>query len=443
MKNLKIETCQKENLYWKESIEKNFEKDTWGWEENIINIYPEITFQKIIGFGGAFTESAGYSLSLLPKEKREDAIFSYFSSKTLNYTLCRTTINSCDFSLNNYAYLNTTELKNFSIERDKKFLIPMIQNALQYNPSLTLLASPWSPPYFMKTNQNMNEGGKLLAEFKQLWANYLIRYVKEYKKNGISIDYMTIQNEPKAIQKWDSCIYTSKEEGELLRNYLYPTFLENRISMKFLIWDHNKERLVTRANEILEDGNTRESVSGIAFHWYSGDHFENIRILREKYPEMILLATEGCTGYSHFRNEDEIFNAEIYAHDYLENLNAGANGQIDWNLFLNHEGGPNHKQNYCNSPIMLDKSNKDIIKNLSYYYIGHFSRYLKPGAVRIGYSKYSDKIEVTAFQNPDESIIIIVLNRTDSEQEYVIRYQDNLCVNKIRAHSIITNILRK
>lgn len=410
----------------------------FGLEEKIINIYPNIEYQEIIGFGGAFTESSAFAISRLSDEKYVDAINEYFSDEGLCYNLCRTHINSCDFSLNNYAYLNNSNLNNFSIERDEKYLIPMIKSALKINPNIKLLASPWSPPSFTKDNNNMNNGGKLLPEYRQFWANYLVRYVDEYEKHGITIHYMTIQNEPKAIQTWDSCIYTSKEEGDLIRNYLYPTFINNKKKVKFLIWDHNKERLFTRTTDVIEDANTDKAISGMAFHWYSGDHFENIELVRKIYPDKILFATEGCTGYSNFNSNDEIKNAEIYAHDILGNLNAGANGQIDWNMFLDYRGGPNHKQNYCNSPIMINKNNTNYIKNLTYYYIGHFSKYIKPGARRIAYSKYTDKIEVTCFKNNDNSIIVVLLNRTDYTQLYNIYINNMIYNDEINPHSIIT-----
>lgn len=443
MKISTIETCKEDKIFWKKQIDAEFEKDSFGWEEKMINIYPKVRYQKILGFGGALTESAGYAISKLPIQKRKDALFSYFSSGTLNYTLCRLAIASSDFSLNNYSYLEEPDMKGFSIERDKKYIIPIIQESLKINPNIRFLASPWSPPSFMKSNQNRNQGGFLLPEYKQLWADYLVRYVQEYQNLGIPISYMTVQNEPKAIQFWDSCIYTPSQEAELVRNYLFPTFQKNNIPMQFLIWDHNKERLFTRTLEVIEDTKTRECISGVAYHWYSGNHFENIELVHEHFPEMLLLATEGCTGYSHFKDNDEIPNAEIYAQDYIGNLNSGSNGQIDWNLFLDYNGGPNHKKNYCNSPIMVSKDEKDIIKNLSYYYIGHFSRYIKPGAIRVAYSKYTDKIKITTFQNPDKSIIMVVLNKTDEKQEYVVRMEEQLYFTSIKPHSIVTHIIRK
>lgn len=438
MKIQKTETCFKKQFFWKKYETQDFISLDIQLENKLIILYPDIKYQTILGFGGAFTEASGYAISRLPKKQYDNAIKEYFSPEGLNYSFCRTPINSCDFSLDSYAYLQKPDLSTFSIERDKKYLIPMILAAQNRQSKLQLLASPWSPPFFMKTNQKMIEGGKLLDEFKQLWANYLVRYVREYESLGISIQYMTIQNEPKAVQTWESCLYNPQEEADLVRNYLYPTFQNAHKQVQFLIWDHNKERVFYRSKSILDDFETRKIVSGIAFHWYSGDHFENLKLVKQNYPEKLLIATEGCTGYSQFRTEDEIMNAEIYAHDYLGNLNSGVNGQIDWNLFLDNQGGPNHKQNYCNSPIMMNKDNSNYIKNLSYYYIGHFSKFIKPGAKCIAHSKYTNKIEVTSFQNPDNCIIIVVLNRTDEMQDYYIAIEEQICHDEIKPHSIIT-----
>lgn len=438
MKIQKTETSFKNQFFWKQYDTQELISLDIQLENKLIVVYPDMKNQTILGFGGAFTEASGYAISKLPKKQYDNAIKEYFSPEGLNYSFCRTPINSCDFSLDSYAYLQKPDLSTFSIERDKKYLIPMIQAAQNRQPKLQLLASPWSPPFFMKTNQKMIEGGKLLDEFKQLWANYLVRYVREYESLGISIQYMTVQNEPKAVQTWESCLYSPQEEADLVRNYLYPTFQNAHKQVQFLIWDHNKERVFYRSKSILDDSETRKIVSGIAFHWYSGDHFENLKLVNQNYPEKLLVATEGCTGYSQFRTEDEIMNAEIYAHDYLGNLNSRVNGQIDWNLFLDYQGGPNHKQNYCNSPIMINKDNSNYIKNLSYYYIGHFSKFIKPGAKCIAHSKYTDKIEVTSFQNPDNCIIIVVLNRTNQMQDYYIAIEEQICHDEIKPHSIIT-----
>ena len=258
------------------------------------------------------------------------------------------------------------------------------------------------------------EAIKLLDKYKSLWAEYLVKYLKAYQDEGINIDYMTIQNEPKAAQFWESCQYTSKEEQELIKNHIFPAFKKNDINTKLLIWDHNKERVVYRAKEIFDDPEVKDMVAGIGYHYYSGDYFENIKTFKELYPDKLAIHTEGCTGYELLwfrKRKRRVPNAEIYAHDIIGDLNNGANGYIDWNMMLDYHGGPTHIHNRCNSPIMLTKKGNDYTKNLPYYYIGHFSRFIKPGAKRIAFSKFDDSLEVTSFKNPDESIAVVILNR--------------------------------
>ena len=264
-----------------------------------------------------------------------------------------------------------------------------------------------------------------------------MKYIEEYKKEGFNINYVTVQNEPNAIQTWESCLYSPEEEADFAINYLYPTFQNNSINTKILIWDHNKERVFSRALDEFSKKDANERIAGIAFHYYSGDHFENIRLVREKFPNKLLIHTEGCTGLSS-KKDEEFRNGEIYAHDIIGDLNAGMNGYIDWNIILDSKGGPNHKKNYCNSPILLDKDETNYIKTSAYYYIAHFSKFINPGAKRIAFSKYSDNFEVTSFKNLDGSIVIVILNKKWFKIEYNICINDKLIKDTIPANSIIT-----
>ena len=417
MKITQCETNKNKNLYFNTStIEPK--KYSSKIQNQVINIYPNVTYQNFIGFGGAITEASGYCYSLLPDNKKQEFLKSYFTD--LNYHLCRLTIGSSDFSLNSYSYANKHDLSDFSIEKDLKYVIPLIKDALKINPNLYFLASPWSPPKFMKNTKILSLGGKLLDKYKQTYAEYLVKYINAYKELGINIDYITVQNEPNAIQLWESCLYSAEDEIDFITNYLYPTFKKNEINTKIIIYDHNKEKLFTRALEEFSNPSMKDAASGIAFHWYSGNHFENISLCRETFPDKLLFHTEGCFGFTpenHYANE--------YAHDIVEDLNSGINGYTDWNIILDNKGGPNHTKNFCNSPIMLNKENNDFVKNLSYYYIGHFSKFIKPGAVRLGFSRYLGDIKMTAFKNTDNSIAIVMLNR----EHYNIDF--NLCMENI------------
>lgn len=440
----KYETNLSNSRYLEETGSAEITDDLGNTESELIILYPEIKYQKIIGFGGAFTESSGYCFSKLSNEIKKQFLTDYFSHDGINYSLCRTHIGSCDFCLDTYSYSNNETLSDFSIERDKKYLIPLIKRAMELKPDIKLVATPWSPPAFMKDNNRLKQGGKLQEKYKNVWAKYLVKYFQEYHKQGINIDYMTVQNEPNASQPWESCQYTSKEELDLIKNYLYPTFKSNNIPIKLLIWDHNKERLIYRSMDILGDSRVRDMVAGVGYHYYSGDHFENIKTFSELYDDKLVIHTEGCTGYekSWFRKKKRrIPNAEIYAHDIMGDLNSGANGYIDWNILLDYYGGPTHVNNSCNAPIMLNKKSNNYTKTLSYYYIGHFSKFIKPGAKRIAFSKYTDELEVTSFCNTDNSIVTVVLNRSEHRKEF------RLCINKkvhtdtIDRHSIKTYII--
>lgn len=422
MKIEKIETNYKRNLYFKtnEITPKKY-KETM--ENQIINIYPDIISQEFIGFGGAITQASGIAYQELPKEKQISFINEYF--KNCNYNLCRLPIGSCDFSKESYSYTNREDLSDFSIDKDKEYIIPLLKDILKINPNLQLLASPWSPPAFMKTNKMLTLGGKLEKKYYQTYALYLAKYIEAYKNIGINIDFITIQNEPNARQKWESCLFSTNEEIDFLKNYLYPKFKEHHLQTKILIYDHNKEKLYTRAEAIFE---SCPEADGIAYHWYTGDHFDNIALCREVFPNKLLIHTEGCVGYSNFNADEEVKNAEIYAHDIMGDLNNGSNGYIDWNILLDNNGGPNHKQNYCNSPIMLNKDKTNYYKNLCYYYIGQFGKVIMPNSIRIASSKYTEDIEVTAFENKDKSIGIVLLNRHDKNYEY------NLCIGNIYVH---------
>ncbi len=417
-----------------------------GGEMKLVKVLPDTTFQTYFGMGGAFTEAAGYTWSRMSSENRKKLTDLYFGKDGAGYSFCRTHIQSCDFALGNYSYIEDstdTELRTFQIDRDKKYLIPLIQSAIEcakgHGTNLDLLASPWSPPAFMKTNEEMNHGGKLKEKYQSMWASMIVKYIEKYKEEGIDITRLTVQNEPKATQTWDSCLYTGSEERDFACNYLKPALNEAGLDgVRINVWDHNKELLLERARECLDGDKAKKDISGVAFHWYSGDHFEQIAQTAREFPGKELIFTEGCVEYSRYRDQSDLSKAERYAHDILGNFNAGANAFIDWNLFLDKEGGPNHVGNYCDAPIMCDTDKGEIKINKSYYYISHFSRFVAPGARRIFVSRYTDKIECLGFANPDNSIVLVVFNRTDDDVDFTLSLRNQKSDMISGAHSIMT-----
>ncbi|MEE1049711.1 MAG: glucosylceramidase, partial [Clostridia bacterium] len=361
-------------------------------EHELINIFPDIEYQEIKGFGGAFTEAASTTIDKLSPENRERIIKLYFDKEEgIGYNYGRVHINSCDFSLGNYACVEEGDetLETFNIDRDKKSLVPMIKDAMKYS-DIHMFASPWSPPAYMKTTGEMNRGGKLKEEYFELWSEFYVKFIEAYKKEGIDIKGISVQNEPKAVQKWDSCVYTAEEERDFVKNYLGEKMA--KMGVQVLFWDHNKERVVDRARVMLDDKESAKYIHGLAFHWYSGDHFEQLDMFNRLYPDKDLIFSEGCYEYS-LGEEDTVKIGEKYAHDMIGNFNNYCNVFCDWNLVLDEKGGPNHVGNFCDAPIMADTVNDKVYIHDSYYYIGHFSKYVKKGARRIGSSKWTPDVD--------------------------------------------------
>jgi len=425
--------------------ERNVDFEDEGKKEfSQVKVYPEEEYQEMLGFGGAFTESAAYVYSKMGKESKQKLIDLYFGENGNQYNLCRTHIQSCDFSLDNYEYVSDKEDKNlnsFSISRDEKYLIPLIKSAQLKNPKLSLLASPWSPPTFMKSNHNRNLGGKLLEEYRSSWAKLIAMYLTEYRRHGIFIDRITVQNEPAVAQTWDSCVYSAEEESIFAAKFLKPELIKQGLDdVKILIWDHNKDQIVERIRESFSVEHVVDDISGISFHWYTGDHFEALRWVHETYPDKELIFTEGCVEYSRFADKGQTENAEMYAHDIIGNIHSGMNGYIDWNIYLNKEGGPNHVGNFCDAPIMCNIEEDSIDIKLSYYYIGHFSRFVNKNAKKILTSSFTSDLECCGFKNPDGSVVVVVMNNSDKDITYNLSIKSkNACVEQEK-HSIITFI---
>jgi len=420
-----------------------------GIEKEVINLYPQVKGQTFEGFGGALTDSAGYVYSQMSKEQQEKMIDIYFGEheNALKYRMGRIHIDSCDFSVEQYEAMsdkNDREMKSFSLERTQKYILPLLKDVQNYiGKPLDLMITPWSPPAFMKTNQERSRGGKLLNEYKLFWAEYICRYIKELTKVGCDIKCLSIQNEPKAVQTWDSCIYTIEEEKEFLRDFLYPTLKkENLADLDIYIWDHNKERLFERACGIIDD-ETDFMVAGLAFHWYSGDHFEAVKLVHDMFPNKKLIMSEACIEYSLADSCDSLLNAQKYAHDIIGNMNNGMTAFYDWNLLLDEKGGPNHVGNYCDAPFMFDTNKKVLEEKNTLRYLWHFSQFIEAGAKLIGFSRYTDSLDVTALENPDGNYICVILNRDTENKNVTLRVSGEEVNIDISGNSIMTgNVIK-
>ncbi|MGI4792314.1 MAG: glycoside hydrolase family 30 protein [Janthinobacterium lividum] len=413
-----------------------------------VMIDPTRRFQTIVGFGGSFTDAAAETYAKLPPAKQQEVIAAYFSPETgIGYTLGRTSINSCDFSSDTYSYddtLGDVALAHFSIAHDLKCRVPFIKAALAASHNhISLFGSPWSPPAWMKTNNDMAHGGKLKPEDRKAWANYYVRFVQEYRKQGISIWGLTVQNEPMSTQSWESCLYTAADERDFVRDYLGPALHQSGLAgVKLMIWDHNRGIMYQRAQTVYEDPAAAKYVWGTAYHWYTGDHFDNPQAVHEAFPDKSLLFTEGTTEGLTTDPAEEWSRGEQYAKSILLDLSHWSSGWTDWNLIVNQQGGPNHVGNYCSAPIIANTDTGTLHYSASYYVMGQFSKFIRPGARRIADTSNDDGLQSVAFINPDNTIAVVVLNLSDQARDYYIWIAGRAVAANSPAHSIETASLK-
>ena len=411
---------------------------------------PDKTFQTFLGIGGALTDAAAETFAKLPKEKQAEFMQAYFDKqKGIGYNFARTNIHSCDFSSDTYTYIKEGDatLKSFNVQHDKQFKIPFIKQAIAAaGGKLNLFASPWSPPAFMKTNNDILHGGKLKKEFYQPWANYYTKFIKAYEAEGIPIWGISIQNEPMATQKWESCVYSGEEERDFLKNYLGPTMKKEGLSAKKIIgWDHNRDLLYQRASTLLNDPDAAKYLWGIGFHWYepwSGGEpmYDNLKLVSEAFPGKNLLFTEGCKEAFDLTKVNDWKLGEKYGANMIHDFNNGSAGFTDWNILLDETGGPNHVGNFCFAPIHGNTKTGELIYTNEYYYIGHFSKFIQPGAKRIVSAASRSMLQTTAFKNPDGTVAVIVMNSGDAKTQYYLWINGKAAEATALPHSISTLI---
>jgi glucosylceramidase len=411
-------------------------------------VEPTKTFQKFFGIGGAITDASAEVFAKLSKDKQKELMNAYYDKeKGIGYSLLRTTIHSSDFASGSYTYIKEgdKDLKTFNIDHDRQFRIPMIKEAIKTaGGKLTLYASPWSPPAFMKSTNNMLKGGTLLPEYYQSWANYYTKFIKAYEKEGMPIWGITVQNEPMATQTWESCIFSAEAERDFLKNFLGPTMKKEGLAdKKIVVWDHNRDLMTHRANVIFSDPEASKYTWGIGFHWYENwsggtPMFENVRKVHEEYPSKNILFTEGCVEKFDAKKYQFWANGERYGTSMINDFNNGTVGWTDWNILLDQKGGPNHVGNFCFAPIHADTDSGELIYTPSYYYIGHFSKFIRVDAKRVSTSVSRSSLLSTSFLNVDGKMVTIVMNQTNKTVTYNLIVASEKSVVVIPAHGIQT-----
>ena len=442
-----------------------------------IKLNPEEKFQTITGFGGSFTEASAYLLNKLSKANRDKILNAYFSKEGADYSLTRTHFNSCDFSLGNYAYAMKADDKNldsFSIDADRSDLIPIIKDAMKISKDgFKLISSPWTAPPWMKDNNDWR-GGKLLPQYRQTWALYFEKYIKAYKKEGIDIWGVTVENEPLGNNNnWESMHYSPEEMTEFVKDFLGPHLEKNGLgSIKILGYDQNRgEELEKWANVMYKDEASSKYFDGMAVHWYASTYDYFPASLQHTYklaPQKYLINTEACVDADvpHWKDDNWYWSKEAtdwgwdwaaenekylhpkyvpvyrYAGDIIGCLNNRVDGWIDWNMALNKQGGPNWFKNWCTAPVIVDEEKDEVYFTPLYYTLAHFSKFIRPGAVRIGFENPDKDLMVTAAQNPDGSIAVIIFNPGEKEKSFSLALQKQNVKAIISAKAIQTIVIK-
>lgn len=415
-------------------------------EKGLISIHDDVEYQTFGGIGGAITDTSATVWDSMPADKKEELIRAYFDRENgIGYTFGRLSIGSCDFSTEDYTYVKEGDetLDSFDLSHDKKAIFPLVHAAEKYT-DLTLLASPWSPPAYMKTDNN-RIGGHLKKEYYGLWARYFKKYINACKENGINIWGVTLQNEPRHFQIWESCLYTPQEEAEFLG--CLGKELEGS-NVKILCYDHCRERILERARYIYESENGKYC-DGIANHWYSGAHFGELKAHFYQYRDKISVASEGCciVPGKGIKAELDLAFAEKYAEDMIGCFSNGLHYYCDWNILLDENNGPAHNREgrkiSAEAPVYYVREANEIIYRLSYYYIGHISKFVTPRAKIIAASTYSEALKTIAFKNNDGKVISVILNKTHSSMDATLRLDGCIHPLTLAPHSIVTAVIEK
>jgi glucosylceramidase len=440
-----------------------------------IRLVPDVTYQTITGFGGSFTEASASLLNKLSKENRDKIIEAYFGESGAKYSLTRTHMNSCDFSLSNYSYApveGDIELNNFSIDEDRDDLIPMIKDAMKVSKDgFKIVSSPWTAPPWMKDNKDWR-AGKLLPEYYDTWALFFSKYRTAYKKEGIDIWGFTVENEPVGNDgNWESMHYTPEEMTNFVQHYLGPKLEKDGHDVKILGFDQNRgEELENWASVMYKDEATSKYYDGMAIHWYAStyDYFsESLQFTHNKAPNKYLIQTEACVdseipkwkddqwywqkeatdwGWDWAPEKDKHLHPKYapvnrYARDIIGCLNNWVDGWIDWNMVLDKQGGPNWFKNWCVAPIIVDPETDEVYLTPIYYTMTHFSKYIRPGAEVIAVENPDKDLMVTAAKNLDNSIAVVLFNEGTVAKSFTLNLNEKFIDIKISAQAIQTIVI--
>ena len=441
---------------------------------SIIKLDPNHRFQTITGFGGAFTEASASLLNKISQKNRDTIIQAYFSEQGAHYSLTRTHMNSCDFSLNHYSYTpvdDDRELKYFTIKEDKEDLIPMIKDALKASKDgFKILASPWTAAPWMKDN-NAWVGGKLLPRYYDTWALFFSKYIDAYREEGIDIWGFTVENEPLGNgNNWESMHFSPNEMTNFVQHHLGPKLENDKHDVKILGYDQNREHLSEWIDSMYSNEASSKYFDGTAIHWYAStyDVFpKELNYAHNKAPNKYLIQTEACVdsqipvwkddawywkkeatdwGWDWAPERDKHLHPKYapvnrYARDIIGCLNNWVDGWVDWNMVLNRQGGPNWFKNWCIAPVIVDSEKDEVYFTPLFYTMAHFSKYIRPKATIIDADNSDKELQVTAAQNLDGTIAVVVFNEGNIKKSFKLLIGQKQSTITISGQSIQTILI--
>ncbi len=385
--------------------------------ERLITVRTDIELAIWQGMGGAITEAAAYNFAKLNPQRQKALIDAYYSKNGLNYHWGRISIGSNDFCVEPYEYTKKANLSDFSIEHDRRWLLPMLKQILEKK-KLVLVASPWSPPSCLKTTHMTRFGGTLKPWRYGRYAKYIRKWINAYAEEGITVRYITPQNEPHAIQKWESCIFSYRGQRRLAYKYLAKELGD--MDLQILLWDHNKKKFDRVAERLLNGRyvtkyGRNEKIAGLCYHWYNGTYPDKMWAVHEKYPNIILLSSEMCCGFSDYNAKNWANSANPYYFEIFSDINCGASAWIDWNMLLSWKGGPSYCNNNVACPVIMNEKGDDFILTPIYEALKRFEELFPTGSQVVRCDNPSREVAAVA-RKVASGYEIVVANTSDDER---------------------------
>lgn len=371
-------------------------------------------YQNILGFGAAFTDGSCLLFSQLSADARETLFHRLFHPSEMGLNVCRTCIGSSDHSASVYSFDDGPPdpgLTRFSVDHDRSYILPILRQALSINPELFFFSSPWSPPGWMKDNDSML-GGCMRHTYMPDYANYFVRFVQEYEKEGVPIRAVTVQNEVDADQQglMPACFWPQDCESDFVSDHLGPVFERQRLQTKIWIIDHNYN-LWGRAIAELENPEVRKYANAVAWHGYTGSPEWMMRV-QNAFPRIGMHWTEGSPDHD---DPDYLKCWVLWAQKFSQILRNGCTSITGWCFVTDERGGPNIGPYPLGGLLTLDSRSKEVYHSGQFWALEHYSRFIQRGAVRIESQSAARALSNCAFANPDGSLAIIITNAGDAQ----------------------------